>query len=117
MKIGRMILCLMTALSVGMATPLWADSEAVAGRQYQSVTEELMVMLKETMNLIKNLDHAPTVEEKRQLTQMMQRLDAMLKQQQEAMENMRDQLDSIRRQQDEFFQRQHTLERQQNLPR
>ena len=111
----------MMAMSCWLSAPLWAGSEGAsdpaAGRQYQSVTEELMVMLKETMGLIKNLDHAPSAEEKRQLAEMINRLDVMLKQQQEAMQDMREQINSIHQQQNEFFQRQHTLDRQQNLPR
>ena len=121
MKTWRVLLGLIIAMSWWLAAPLWAESEnssgaAKAGQQYQSVTEELMVMLKETMSIIRNLDHAPSADEKRQLAEMINRLDAMLKQQQEVMQDMREQLDSIRQQQDEFFQRQHTLEQQQNLP-
>lgn len=121
MKTRRVLLGLIVAMSWWLSAPLWAESEnssgsATAGQQYQSVTEELMAMLKETMSIIRNLDHAPSADEKRRLAEMINRLDAMLKQQQEVMQDMREQLDSIRQQQDEFFQRQHTLEQQQNLP-
>jgi hypothetical protein len=120
MKVGRVMLSVMLAMSWWMTTPSWAGGEdrsgTMAERQYQSVTEELMGMLKETMSIIRNLDHAPTAEEKRQLAEMMSRLDAMLRQQQQVMEDMRDQLDSIRQQQDEFFQRQRIIQQQQNLP-
>jgi DNA gyrase/topoisomerase IV subunit A len=115
------MLGLIIAMFWWLSAPLWAESESppgatAAGRQYQSVTEELMAMLKETMSIIRNLDHAPSADEKRHLAEMINRLDAMLKQQQQAMQDMRDQLDSIRQQQNEFFQRQHTLEQQQSLP-
>jgi len=121
MKTRRLVLGLVIVMSWWLSAPLWAESETPSGatpteRQYQSVTEELMAMLQETMSIIKNLDHAPSAAEKRHLAEMINRLDAMLKQQQEVMQNMRDQLDSIRQQQNEFFQRQHTLEQQQSLP-
>ena len=117
MKIRQVLLGLMFAVCWGVSAPLWAGEEkaAGAGQQYQSVTTELMSMLRETMDIIKNLNHTPTADEKRHLTEMMSRLDVMLKQQQEVMQNMQDQLNSIRQQQDEYFQRQHTLEQQQNL--
>ena len=117
MKMRLVWLSLICAMCWGLSAPLWAADEktAGAGRQYQSVTTELMTMLKETMDIIRNLDHAPTADEKKHLTEMMSRLDIMLKQQQEAMQNMQDQLDTIRQQQDEYFQRQHILEQQQNL--
>ena len=120
MRVGRTWMGVMLAMSWGLSAAVWAGTEdagaATAARPYQSVTEELMAMIKETMGIIKNLDHAPTAAEKRQLTKMMGRLDVMLKQQQDAMENMRQQLDSIRQQQDEFFRRQHIIEQQQFLP-
>jgi uncharacterized membrane protein YfbV (UPF0208 family) len=116
---GRAVsLGLIVAVSCLPSTPLWAKGEKAAEpvtMQRQSVTEELMVMLKETMGILSNLDHAPTVEEKRHLAEMMSRLDTMLKRQQSMMRDMQDQLDAIRQQQDEYFQRQQTLERQQNL--
>lgn len=116
---GRAVtLSLVVVLSCLPSTPLWAEGGKAADPetiQQQSVTEELMIMLKETMGILSNLDHTPTAEEKRHLAEMMNRLDTMLKQQQAMMRDMQDQLDSIRQQQDEFFQRQHTLERQQNL--
>ena len=117
MKMRLMLLSLMFAMCWGLSAPLWAADEktAGAGQQYQSVTTELMSMLKETMSIIRNLDHPPTADEKRHLTEMMSRLDAMLKQQQDMMQNMQDQLNTIRQQQDEYFQRQHILEQQQNL--
>ena len=62
------------------------------------------------MEIIRNLDHAPTAEEKRHLTEMMSRLDTILKQQQDTMQDLQNQINTIRQQQDEFFQRQHNLE-------
>jgi paraquat-inducible protein B len=117
MKMRRMLLSLVFAMCWGLSAPLWAADEKApgAGQQYQSVTTELMSMLKETMDIIRNLDHAPTADEKKHLTEMMSRLDVMLKQQQDMMKNMQDQLNTIRQQQDEYFQRQHILEQQQNL--
>ena len=100
------------------STPLWAKGEKTAEPQTiqrQSVTEELMIMLRETMGILSNLDHAPTADEKRHLAEMMDRLDVMLKRQQAMMRDMQDQLDTIRQQQDEYFQRRQTLERQQDL--
>jgi hypothetical protein len=116
MKMRRMLLSLVFAMCWGLSAPLWAADEKApgAGQQYQSVTTELMSMLKETMDIIRNLDHPPTADEKRHLTEMMSRLDVMLKQQQEMMQNMQDQLNTIRQQQDEYFQRQQILQ-QQNL--
>jgi paraquat-inducible protein B len=116
MKIRLVLLGLMFAVAWVLSVPVWAAGEkTAAGQQYQSVTTELMSMLRETMDIIRNLDHAPTADEKRHLTEMMSRLDAMLKQQQEMMQNMHDQLNSIRQQQDEYFQRQQIIEQQQNL--
>ncbi len=115
MKIRRVLLSLIFAVCWGLSVPLWAAEEKAVGMQYQSVTTELMSMLRETMDIIKNLNHTPTADEKKHLTEMMSRLDAMLKQQQEVMQNMQDQLNTIRQQQDEYFQRQHILEQQQNL--
>jgi paraquat-inducible protein B len=116
MKIWQVLLGLMFAVCWGVSAPLWAGEEKAAGtgQQYQSVTTELMSMLKETMDIIRNLDHPPTADEKRHLTEMMSRLDVMLKQQQDMMQNMQDQLNTIRQQQDEYFQRQQILQ-QQNL--
>ncbi len=120
MKAGRTWMGVMLAMSWWLSATVWAGSEdtgaTTSARQYQSVTEELIAMIKETMGIIQNLDHAPTAAEKRQLTGMMRRLDAMLKQQQDAMEHMRQQLDVIRQQQDEFSRRQHIIEQQQYLP-
>ena len=117
MKMRLVWLSLIFAMCLGLSAPLWAANEKAtgAGLQYQSVTTELMSMLKETMAIIRNLDHTPTADEKRQLTDMMSRLDVMLKQQQDMMQNMQDQLNAIRQQQDEYFQRQRILEQQQNL--
>ena len=117
MKLRWAVLSLMAVIAWCVSAPLWAESdrstEPRKEQQYRSMTEELMSMLKETLSIIRNLDHAPSAEEKRQLTAMMDRLDAMLRQQQQTMEQMRDQLDSIRQQQDEFMQRQRILEQQQ----
>jgi paraquat-inducible protein B len=117
MKMRLVLLSMIFAMCWGSSAPLWAADEKASGAelQYQSVTTELMSMLKETMDIIRNLDHTPTADEKKQLTEMMSRLDTMLKQQQDMMQNMQDQLDAIRQQQDEYFQRQRILEQQQNL--
>jgi len=117
MKMRLALPSMIFAMFWGLSAPLWAADEKTAGGklQYQSVTTELMSMLKETMGIIKNLDHTPTADEKKQLTKMMSRLDAMLKQQQDMMQNMQDQLNAIQQQQDEYFQRQRILEQQQNL--
>jgi len=117
MKMRLVLLSMVFAMCWGLSAPLRAADEKAAGtgQQYQSVTTELMSMLKETMDIIRNLDHPPTADEKKHLTEMMSRLDAMLKQQQDSMQNMQDQLNVIRQQQDEYFQRQHIQEQQQYL--
>ena len=85
-------------------------------QQYQSMNEELMAMLRETIGIIRNLDHAPTADEKRQLAEMMDRLDILLQHQQQAMQDIRDQLDIIRQQQDDFMDRQRILKQEQTVP-
>ena len=120
MKLRFAALSLMVAGCWSAVPPLWAGSdEAQSARevqQYRSMTEELMVMLKETMGIIRSLDHAPTAEEKKQLSEMMARLDAMLQHQQRSMQDIRDQLDIIKRQQDDFMDRQQILRQQQEIP-
>ena len=82
----------------------------------QKMNEELMAMLRETIGIIRNLDHAPTADEKRQLAEMMDRLDILLQHQQQAMQDIRDQLDIIRQQQDDFMDRQRILKQEQTVP-
>jgi hypothetical protein len=117
MKMRVVLLSLIFVMSWWLSSPLWAEAEKSAGsrtvQQDQSTTEELMSMLKETMGILRNLDHAPSADEKRHLGEMMGRLDVMLKQQQQMMQDLRDQQESIRQQQDEFFRRQRILEQQQ----
>ena len=112
-----LLLCLMVGVSWGLVSPSWAaEADNTAGarmeRQYQNMTDELIGMMKETVGIIMHLDHAPTAEEKRQLAEIMQRLDAMQLKQQQAMQDIRDQLDTIRRQQDDFMDRQRLLKQQ-----
>ena len=122
MKRRAVVLGLLIAFSWWLSPPLlWAEdiepTKPVTVHQYRNVTEELMIMLKETMGILRNLDHAPTAEEKKHLMKMMARLDDMLKQQQTMTQDLKDQLDDIRQQQDEYFRREHIIEQQNYLPK
>ena len=121
MKRRAVFLGLLIAMSWWLSPPLWAEinkpAKPVTEQQYQNVTEELMIMLKETMGILSNLDHAPSAEEKKHLMKMMTRLDDMLKQQQTMTQDLKDQLDDIRQQQDEYFRRERIIEQQNYLPK
>ena len=119
MKMRAVSLSLIFAMLGWLSTPLWADAvksaeSASMVHHYQNMTEELMGMLKETMGILRNLDRAPTVDEKRQLDEMMGRMDVMLKQQRNMMKDMQDQLENIRKQQEDFLERQRLLQLQED---
>ena len=112
MKMRAVSLSLIFMMFWWFSSPLWAagDKSAESIHQYQNMTEELMGMLKETMGILRNLDRAPTAEEKRQLDEMMGRMDVMLRQQRNMMKDMQDQLDNIRKQQEDFLEQQRLLQ-------
>ena len=121
MKRRAVLLGLLIVFSSWLSPPLWAEdnktAKPVTEQQYHNVTEELMIMLKETMGILRNLDHAPTAEEKKHLMKMMARLDDMLKQQQTMTQDLKNQLDNIRQLQDEYFRREQIIEQQNYLPK
>jgi len=117
MKAFFAVMSLFLPLCLAAQSPVWADDEKPGGnpqwsemeQRRQSVTEELMSMLKETMGILRNLDSKPSADEKKRLDAMISRLNVLLAQQQEMMKRMQEeqleqQRDIIQRQ-DELLRR------------
>lgn len=56
-----------------------AMHKEMSGQHHEKCLHEVMSMLQETMSILKGLNHKPTSEEKKKLTEMMDKLDTLMK--------------------------------------
>ncbi|MEJ2573626.1 MAG: hypothetical protein P8164_08595 [Gammaproteobacteria bacterium] len=112
MKVFFMITALSLSLWLSTPTPVHAGDDPSATtshlpaleQQQQSVTEELMGMLKSTMTILRDMDHRPSPDEKRRLDAMISRLDTLMIRQKEIMRRLVEEQRLFMQRQNEILQ-------------
>lgn len=99
MKTGKSLMAGVLAMMVTGSGALFAADDMMKGddqwkdfrmmmTQRSEMMRDMMAMQKETMMIIRNLNHKPSGEEKQRLDEMMGKLDDMIKQDREVSKKM-----------------------------
>lgn len=99
MKITGVIVAVIMALAVFTVADASARSDDMKGDKmdrgmmsekmagHHMMTTEMMGMFKETLAIVRDMNHTPTAEQKKRLDEMIGRMDEMIKQHDEYMKN------------------------------
>lgn len=66
------------------------DGYRMMYREHHQVTQDMMMMLKDVMGILKGMNHHPTAEEKERLGKMMDKLDKMMAEHEDMMKKAKD---------------------------
>ena len=86
-RLAGLLFAVIIASSLSIA-PAFAEM-----KEHQAMYQDAMGMLKETMMILKDLNHTPSADQKKKLDEMIMKMDGMMKKHQEMMKQKEERME------------------------
>ena len=114
MKLTGFLLSALLAVTLMASTAMAEKKDGMMGQdgmmgsmmaEHQQMGQDMMGMLKETMSILKDMNHQPGAAQKQRLDEMMGRLDAMMEQHKSMMEKKQEWKDKRMERKEEMMEK------------